>query len=96
MTRLPVHLAVESLAACVRLYPALFAAQPIVIESDYAHSKKSSIEDPQRVLRQTFLTTGESTVCAREGAQIGPRRAAKSACCTPARRCPESSGEAAP
>ncbi len=151
MKRLHVHLAVESLAASVRFYTALFAAEPSVLKSDYAKwmledprvnfaisqrgatpgvehlgiqvedrpeleevyarlkraegpvleegsttccyakSEKSWIEDPQRVLWETFLTTGESTVYGQEAAPIGQKRAVKSACCVPARRGSEGS-----
>ncbi len=145
MKRLHVHVAVENLAASVRFYSALFAAEPSVLRSDYAkwmlddprlnfaisqrgaspgvehlgiqvedhaeleevharlkraegpvleegsttccyaRSEKSWIEDPQRVLWETFLTSGESTVYGEEAARIGGKRAARSACCAPAR-----------
>ena len=42
--RLHVHVAVESLAASVRFYSALFAAEPSVLKSDYA---KWMLEDPR-------------------------------------------------
>ena len=146
MKRLHVHVAVEDLAASVRFYSALFAAQPAVLKSDYAKwmledprvnfaisqrgatpgiehlgiqvqdrseleevyarlkraeapvleegsttccyakSEKSWIEDPQGVLWETFLTSGESTVYGQEAVQAGRKSAAHSACCAPARR----------
>ncbi len=44
MKRLHVHVAVESLAASVRFYSALFAAEPVVLKPDYA---KWMLEDPR-------------------------------------------------
>lgn len=148
MKRFHVHIAVENLAASVRFYSALFAAEPTVLKSDYAkwmlddprvnfaisdrgatpgiahlgiqvqdqleleevharlkggespviheaattccyaQSDKSWIEDPQGVLWETFLTTGESAVY---GAQADPRtpvRATRPACCGPGRCTP--------
>ena len=147
MKRFHVHVAVESLAASVRFYSELFAAEPAVLKNDYAkwmledprvnfaisqrgaasgiehlgiqvesraeledvharleraerpvlrqgaatccyaESEKRWIRDPQGVLWETFLTTGESAVY---GAPIDPAAgAARSACCGPARGTPE-------
>ena len=121
MKRLHIHVSVDDMAASVRFYQTLFAAEPSVLKSDYAkwmledprvnfaiskrgsaagirhlgiqvenqdeladvyarlvranapvleegattccyaESEKSWIEDPQGVLWETFLTTGEST-----------------------------------
>lgn len=36
MKRLHVHVAVEDLAASIRFYSQLFAAEPVVLEEDYA------------------------------------------------------------
>ncbi|HEV2546461.1 MAG TPA: ArsI/CadI family heavy metal resistance metalloenzyme [Stellaceae bacterium] len=44
MKRFHVHVAVDDLAQSVRFYSALFAAEPTVIESDYA---KWMLEDPR-------------------------------------------------
>lgn len=44
MKRLHVHVAVESLAASVRFYSTLFAAEPAVLKADYA---KWMLEDPR-------------------------------------------------
>lgn len=44
MKRFHVHVAVEDLEASVRFYSELFAAEPVVIESDYA---KWMLEDPR-------------------------------------------------
>ena len=44
MKRLHVHVAVENLAASVRFYSALFAAEPTVLKTDYA---KWMLEDPR-------------------------------------------------
>ncbi len=44
MKRLHVHVAVDDLAQSVRFYSTLFAAEPTVIESDYA---KWMLEDPR-------------------------------------------------
>ena len=141
MKRLHVHVAVENLAASIRFYSALFAAEPAVLKPDYAkwmledprvnfaisqrgaapgiehlgiqvedrseladvyarlqraerpvleegnttccyaQSEKSWISDPQGVLWETFLTSGESTVYGRDVAT--PATAAKSGCCGP-------------
>ena len=43
MKRLHVHVAVEDLADAVRFYSQLFAAEPVVLETDYA---KWILEDP--------------------------------------------------
>ncbi len=143
MKRLHVHIAVEDLAASVRFYSALFAAEPGVLKSDYAkwmlqdprvnfaisqrgaapgmdhlgiqvedqaeldevyarlrraggpvleegettccyaRSEKSWIADPQGLMWETFLTSGESTVYGEDAARSAP--AAKSACCAPSR-----------
>lgn len=49
----------------------------------YARSEKSWISDPQGLLWETFLTTGESTVYD-DSADLGPiRTASVQACCTP-------------
>lgn len=143
MKRFHVHVAVESLAASVRFYSELFAAEPTVLKDDYAKwmlddprvnfaisqrgaasgiehlgiqvesraqledvqarleragrpvsrqgvttccyakSEKRWIRDPQDVLWETFLTTGESAFY---GAPIDPAAGvARSACCGPAR-----------
>ena len=141
MKRLHVHVAVENLAASVRFYSALFAAEPAVLKPDYAkwmledprvnfaisqrgatpgiehlgiqvedrteledvyarlkraerpvleegnttccyaQSEKSWISDPQGVLWETFLTTGESTVYGHD--VVRAATATKSACCAP-------------
>jgi catechol 2,3-dioxygenase-like lactoylglutathione lyase family enzyme len=141
MKRFHVHLAVENLAASVRFYSALFAAEPTVLKPDYAtwmlqdprvnfaisqrgatpgiehlgiqvegraeleevygrltraerpvleegettccyaRSEKSWISDPQGVLWETFLTSGESTVYGRD-VHI-PVATTTSACCAP-------------
>ena len=44
MKRLHVHISVESLEASVRFYSQLFAAEPVVLKSDYA---KWLLEDPR-------------------------------------------------
>jgi catechol 2,3-dioxygenase-like lactoylglutathione lyase family enzyme len=44
MKRLHVHISVDSLEASVRFYSQLFAAEPVVLESDYA---KWLLEDPR-------------------------------------------------
>lgn len=44
MKRLHVHVAVEDLATSIRFYSQLFAAQPVVLKSDYA---KWLLEDPR-------------------------------------------------
>ncbi len=44
MKRLHVHVAVDDLAQSVRFYSTLFAAEPTVVESDYA---KWMLEDPR-------------------------------------------------
>jgi catechol 2,3-dioxygenase-like lactoylglutathione lyase family enzyme len=44
MKRLHVHVAVEDLAASVRFYSQLFAAEPVVLKADYA---KWMLEDPR-------------------------------------------------
>lgn len=145
MKRLHVHVSVNSLAASVRFYSALFAAEPTVLKPDYAkwmledprmnfavsqrgaapgiahlgiqvqdrveleetyaglrqagrpvieegattccyaRSEKSWIEDPQGVLWETFLTTGDSTVYGHE-APIGQNGSAQSPCCAAAPR----------
>lgn len=65
------------------------AEKPVIEEGSttccYAKSEKSWIEDPQGVLWETFLTVGESAVYGRERIAEGGERAAKSACCVPAR-----------
>lgn len=49
----------------------------------YARSEKSWISDPQGLLWETFLTTGESTAYG-DSADLGPIRTANAqACCTP-------------
>jgi catechol 2,3-dioxygenase-like lactoylglutathione lyase family enzyme len=143
MKRVHVHVAVESLAASVRFYSALFAAEPAVLKPDYAkwmledprlnfaisqrgatpgiehlgiqvedhseledvyarlqraerpvleegnttccyaQSEKSWISDPQGVLWETFLTTGESTVYGQD--VVKAATTAKSTCCAPTR-----------
>ena len=47
----------------------------------YARSEKSWIADPQGLSWETFLTTGESTTYG-DSVDLGPLRAASSACCT--------------
>jgi catechol 2,3-dioxygenase-like lactoylglutathione lyase family enzyme len=47
----------------------------------YAKSEKRWISDPQGLLWETFLTSGESTVYGRD--VVKPATAAKSACCAP-------------
>lgn len=141
MKRLHVHVAVENLAASVRFYSALFAAEPAVLKPDYAkwmledprvnfaisqrgatpgiehlgiqvedrteladvyarlqraegrvleegnttccyaQSEKSWISDPQGLLWETFLTTGESTVYGQDA--VRPATTARPACCAP-------------
>lgn len=44
MKRLHVHVAVEDLAASIRFYSQLFAAEPVVLKDDYA---KWMLEDPR-------------------------------------------------
>lgn len=44
MKRLHVHVAVEDLAASIRFYSTLFAAQPVVLKDDYA---KWMLDDPR-------------------------------------------------
>lgn len=140
MKRFHVHLAVEDLAASIRFYSALFAAEPTVRKPDYAkwmlqdprvnfaisqrgatpgiehlgiqvedqaelgevygrlkraerpvleegettccyaRSEKSWISDPQGILWETFLTSGESVVYGRDA--LVPAAATKSACCS--------------
>ena len=141
MKRLHVHIAVEDLAASIRFYSALFAAEPTVLKPDYAkwmlqdprvnfaisqrgatpgiehlgiqvedqmelaevyarlkraerpvleegnttccyaQSEKRWIADPQGVLWETFLTSGESTVYGHD--TIRAAAPVKSACCAP-------------
>jgi catechol 2,3-dioxygenase-like lactoylglutathione lyase family enzyme len=61
------------------------AERPVLEEGEttccYAKSEKSWISDPQGVLWETFLTTGESTVYGQ--VSIGPVTATQSACCAP-------------
>jgi catechol 2,3-dioxygenase-like lactoylglutathione lyase family enzyme len=143
MKRFHVHVAVENLAASIRFYSALFAAEPTVLKPDYAKwmlqdprvnfaisqrgatpgiehlgiqvedeaeleevygrlkqaerpvleegettccyatSEKSWISDPQGVVWETFLTTGDSVVYGRDAP--APATATKSACCAPAK-----------
>lgn len=61
------------------------AERPVLEEGNttccYAQSEKSWISDPQGVLWETFLTTGESTVYGHDA--VRSATAAKSACCAP-------------
>ena len=69
------------------------AGRPVLEEGNttccYAQSEKSWIEDPQGVLWETFLTTGESALYGAEAMLTGPKGAAKSACCAPGCCSPE-------
>lgn len=61
------------------------AKRPVLEEGEttccYAKSEKSWVSDPQGILWETFLTTGESTVYGQD--TVGPVTAAKSTCCAP-------------
>jgi catechol 2,3-dioxygenase-like lactoylglutathione lyase family enzyme len=54
MKRLHVHVAVEDLAASIRFYSELFAAEPVVLRADYA---KWMLEDP----RVNFAISGRGS-----------------------------------
>ena len=58
--------------------------RPVLVEGEitccYAESEKSWICDPQGILRETFLTMGESTVYGED--RLRPAPTMKSACCT--------------
>ena len=69
MKRLHVHVSVNDVAESIRFYSEVFAAAPVVSKTDYA---KWMLED-----RETFLTTGESTLYG------GEASASASACCIP-------------
>lgn len=83
-----VGIQVEDHAELQEAYARLKRAEgPVLDEGSttccYAQSEKSWIRDPQGVLWETFLTTGESAVYGREApADGGP--ATQSACCAPA------------
>jgi catechol-2,3-dioxygenase len=77
---------VEDRAELEEVYARLKRAERPVLEEGattccYAKSEKSWISDPQGVLWETFLTTGESTVYGQDA--VRPATAAKSACCAP-------------
>ena len=63
------------------------ADKPVIEEGSttccYARSEKSWIEDPQGILWEAFLTTGESAVFGHEGLRVGEEPEAKPACCAP-------------
>lgn len=80
-------LQVEDEAELAEVYDRLKAADRPVLEEGcttccYARSEKSWISDPQGVVWEAFLTTGESTVYG-GGAALGSI-APGSACCVPA------------
>ena len=91
MKPLHVHVSVDDVAASIRFYNTLFAAEPVVAETPvldegattwcYARSEKSWIEDPQGVKWETFHTTGESTSYGTDE----PAVPSPSRCCGPSR-----------
>ena len=77
---------VENSAELAEVYSRLdHAHRPVLNEGAttccYAKSEKSWVEDPQGVQWETFLTTGESTVCG-NGSMEGTRA---KPCCEPSR-----------
>lgn len=84
-------LQVEDQAELGEVYAALKAADRPVLEEGattccYAQSEKSWIADPDGVVWEAFLTTGDSTVYGGnpELAQLASANAAANACCAPA------------
>jgi catechol 2,3-dioxygenase-like lactoylglutathione lyase family enzyme len=63
------------------------AERPVLEEGEttccYAKSEKSWIADPQGILWETFLTTGESTVYGQDTVRPVPVTAAEAPCCAP-------------
>ena len=77
---------VEDRAELAQVYERLRRAEGPVIEEGgitccYAHSEKSWIDDPQGVLWETFLTTGESTVYGTDEIRPKTEKAPGAACC---------------
>ncbi len=84
-------LQVEDQAELAEVYSALKAADRPVLEEGattccYAQSEKSWIADPDGVVWEAFLTTGDSTVYGGnpELEQLASANAAAGACCAPA------------
>ena len=84
-------LQVEDQAELAEVYSALKAADRPVLEEGattccYAQSEKSWIADPDGVVWEAFLTTGDSTVYGGnpELQQLASANAAANACCAPA------------
>lgn len=84
-------LQVEDAAELAEVYGALKAAGRPVLEEGattccYARSDKSWIADPDGVVWEAFLTTGETTTYGESPdlAQLASASAAPSACCAPA------------
>src|SRR5690606_17702981 len=65
MKRLHVHVAVEDLAASIRFYSELFAAEPVVLKDDYG---KWMLEDPR--VNFAISRRGESTGMRHLGIQV--------------------------
>ena len=79
---------VEDRAELAEVYQRLRHAEGTMIEEGettccYAQSEKSWIDDPQGVLWETFLTTGESTVYGTDEIRPKAQRQAKATCCAP-------------
>lgn len=79
---------VEDHSELEEVYARLKRAEGPVLEEGhttccYAQSEKSWISDPQGVLWETFLTSGESTVYGHDASRAAAR--VESACCAPAR-----------
>jgi catechol 2,3-dioxygenase-like lactoylglutathione lyase family enzyme len=77
---------VENQAELEEVYGILKRAERPVLEEGettccYAQSEKSWISDPQGILWETFLTTGESTVYGQD--TVRPGTTVQSACCAP-------------
>jgi catechol 2,3-dioxygenase-like lactoylglutathione lyase family enzyme len=80
-------LQVEDQAELAQVYARLKVADRPVLEEGqtaccYAESEKSWIADPDGVVWEAFLTTGESTVYGGDPA-LGELAAASNACCVP-------------
>lgn len=85
-----IGLQVEDEAELAEVYGRLKAAEGPVLEEGattccYAKSEKSWISDPDGVVWEAFLTSGESTVYgdSPDFGQLASGNAAASACCTP-------------
>jgi catechol 2,3-dioxygenase-like lactoylglutathione lyase family enzyme len=79
---------VEERAELEELYARLTRADAPALEEGtttccYAQSEKIWIDDPQGVPWEVFLTSGESTVYATDGASSAAAREADALCCAP-------------